>query len=171
MLSNSIMSNSATPWTVPHGLYSTRLLCPWNSPGKNTEVGCHFLLQRMKVKSESEVAQSCPTLSDPLDCSPPGSSAHGIFQAGALGVCGYMYRYVWVPLVFTWNCHSIVNQLYPKTKWKVYKKTLKRAWTSLQGITLCAALILQPSPLPCRFQKPHVAEDCPDCPGLFMSPK
>ena len=45
MLSNSIMSNSATPWTVPHGLYPTRLLCPWNSPGKNTEVGCHFLLQ------------------------------------------------------------------------------------------------------------------------------
>ena len=47
---------------------------PWDSPGKNTGVGCHFLLQCMKVKSESEVAQSCPTLSDPMDCSPPGSS-------------------------------------------------------------------------------------------------
>ena len=54
------------------------------SLGKNTGVGCHFLLQRMKVKSESEVAQSCPTLSDPMDCSPPGSSAHGIFQARVL---------------------------------------------------------------------------------------
>ena len=55
--------------------------CPWDSPGKNTGVGCHFLLQCMKVKSESEVAQSRPNLSDPMDCSPPGSSVHGIFQA------------------------------------------------------------------------------------------
>ena len=57
---------------------------PRDSPGKNTGVGCHFLLQCMKVKSESEVAQSCPTLNDPMDCSPPGSSAHGIFQARVL---------------------------------------------------------------------------------------
>ena len=57
----------------------TRLPCPWDSPGKNTGVGCHFLLQCMTVKSESEVAQSCPTLSNPMDCSPPGSSIHGIF--------------------------------------------------------------------------------------------
>ena len=57
---------------------------PWDSPGKNTGVGCHFLLQCMKVKSESEVIQSCPTLSDPVDCSPSGSSVHGIFQ---IGVC------------------------------------------------------------------------------------
>ena len=56
----------------------------WDSPGKNTGVGCHFLLQCMKVKSESEVAQSCPTLSDPMDCSPTGSSVHGIFQARVL---------------------------------------------------------------------------------------
>ena len=62
----------------------TRLSCPWDSPGKNTGVGCHFLLQCMKVKSESEVAQSCPTLCDPMDCSPPGSSIHGIFQARVL---------------------------------------------------------------------------------------
>ena len=58
--------------------------CPWDSPGKNTGVGCHFLLQRRKVKSENEVPQSCPTLSDPMDCSPPGSSIHGIFQARVL---------------------------------------------------------------------------------------
>ena len=57
---------------------------PWDSPGKNTGVGCHFLLQCMKVKSENEVAQSCTTLSDPMDCSPPGSSTHGIFQARVL---------------------------------------------------------------------------------------
>ena len=57
---------------------------PWDSPGKNTGVGCHFLLQCMKVKSESEVAQSCQTLLDPLDCSLPGSSIHGIFQARVL---------------------------------------------------------------------------------------
>ena len=57
---------------------------PWDSPGKNTGVGCHFLLQCMKVKSESEAAQSCPTLSDPMDCSLPGSSVHGIFQARVL---------------------------------------------------------------------------------------
>ena len=57
---------------------------PWDSPGKNTGVGCHFLLQCMKVKSEREVAQSCPTPSDPMDCSPPGSSVHGIFQARVL---------------------------------------------------------------------------------------
>ena len=56
----------------------------WDSPGKNTGVGCHFLLQCVKVKSESEVAQSCPTLSDPMDCSLPGSSVHGIFQARVL---------------------------------------------------------------------------------------
>ena len=58
--------------------------CPWDSPGKNTGVGCHFLLQCMKVKSESEVTQSCPTLSDPMDCSLPVSSIHGIFQARVL---------------------------------------------------------------------------------------
>ena len=62
----------------------TRLLRPWDSPGKNTGVGCHFLLQCMKVKSEGEVAQSCLILSDPIDCSPPGSSVHGIFQARVL---------------------------------------------------------------------------------------
>ena len=68
----------------PHRRQPTRLPCPWDSPGKNTGVCCHFLLQCMKVKSESEVAQSCPTLIDPMDCSLPGSSVHGIFQARIL---------------------------------------------------------------------------------------
>ena len=67
-----------------HRWQHTRLPCPWDSPGKNTGVGCHFLLQRMKVKRESEVAQLCPTLSDFMDCSLPGSSVHGIFQASVL---------------------------------------------------------------------------------------
>ena len=65
----------------PHRWQPTRLTCPWDSPGKNTGVGCHFLLQCMKVKSEREVAQSCPTLNDSMNCSLPGSSIHGICQA------------------------------------------------------------------------------------------
>ena len=68
----------------PHRRQPTRLPRPWDSPGKNTGVGCHFLLQCIKVKSESEIAQSCPTLCDPMDCSPPGSSIHGICQARVL---------------------------------------------------------------------------------------
>ena len=73
----SVVSDSVRP----HRRQPTRLPRPWGSPGKNTGVGCHFLLQCMKVKSESGVAQSCPPLRDPMDCSPPGSSIHGIFQA------------------------------------------------------------------------------------------
>jgi len=68
----------------PHRRQPTRLPRPWDSSGKNTGGGCHFLLQCRKMKSESEVAQSCPTLSDLVDCSPPGSSIHGIFQARVL---------------------------------------------------------------------------------------
>ena len=68
----------------PHRRQPTRLRHPWDSPGKNSGMGCHFLPQCMKLKSESEVAQSCPTLSDPTDCSLPGSSVHGIFQARVL---------------------------------------------------------------------------------------
>ena len=68
----------------PQRRQPARLPRPWDSPGKNTGVGCHFLLQCMTVKSESEVTQSCPTLSDPMDYSLPGSSSHGIFQARIL---------------------------------------------------------------------------------------
>ena len=67
-----------------HRRQPTRLPRPWDSPGKNTGVGCHLLLQCMKVKSESEVAQSYLTLRDLMDCSLPGSSVHGIFQARVL---------------------------------------------------------------------------------------
>ena len=74
-MSNSVRLHRRQPIRLPR---------PWDSPGKNTGVGCHFLLQCMKVKIESEVSQSCPTLSDPMDCSLPGSSVHGIFQARVL---------------------------------------------------------------------------------------
>ena len=73
---DSVVSDSVRP----HRRQPTRLPRPWGFPGKNTGVGCHFLLQCMKVKSESEVTQSCPTLCYPMDCSLPGSSVHGIFQ-------------------------------------------------------------------------------------------
>ena len=86
------MSDSARP----HRRQPTRPRRPWDSPGKNTGVGCHFLLQCMKVKSESEGAQSCPTLSDPMDSSPPGSSVHGIFQARVLewGAIAFSQKYL-----------------------------------------------------------------------------
>ena len=74
-MSDSVRSHRRQPTRLPH---------PWDSPGNNSGVGCHFPLQCMKVKSESEVAQSCPTLHDPMDCSLPGSSIHGIFQARVL---------------------------------------------------------------------------------------
>ena len=74
-MSNSVRPHRRQPMRLPH---------PWDSPGKNTGVDCHFLLQCMKVKSESEVAQSCPTLCNTLDCSPSGSSVHGVLQARIL---------------------------------------------------------------------------------------
>ena len=80
LLSCSVVSDSMRP----HRRQPTRLHRPWDSPGKNTGVGCHFLLQCMKVKTESEVTESCPTLSDSMDCSPLGSTVHGIFQARVL---------------------------------------------------------------------------------------
>ena len=74
-MSDSVQRHRRQPTRLPH---------PWVSPGKNTGVGCHFLLQCMKVKTESEVTQSCPTLCDRMNCSLPGSSVHGIFQARIL---------------------------------------------------------------------------------------
>ena len=87
----------------PRRWQPTRPRCPWDSPGKNTGVGCHFLLQCMKVKSESEVAQSCPTLSDPMDFSPPGSSVHGILQARVLE---------WVAIAFSCRHLSYFHKLF-----------------------------------------------------------
>ena len=76
----SVVSDSVWPHMV-----ACQAFHPWDSPGKNTGVGCHFLLQCMKVRSESEVAQSCLTLSDPMNCS-PGSSIHRIFAGKSTGV-------------------------------------------------------------------------------------
>ena len=80
----SAKSLQSCPTLRPHRRKPTRLRHPWDSPGKNTGVGCHFLLQFRKVKSESQVTQSCLTSSDPMDCSLPGSSVHGILQARVL---------------------------------------------------------------------------------------
>ena len=89
------MSDCATPETVAH-----QAPLSWAPPGKNTGVGCYFLLQYMKVKSEGEVAQSCLTVHDPMDCSLPGSSVHGICQARVL---------VWVAIAF-----SVYHQTHPQ---------------------------------------------------------
>ena len=103
--SHSVVSDSSRP----HGLQPTRLLHPWGSPGRSTGVGCHFLLQCMKVKSEREVAQSSPTLSDPMDCSPPGSLVHGIFQARVLE---------WVAIAFSKILRSL-NQSWGTDIWHI----------------------------------------------------
>ena len=92
----------------PHRRQPTRLPRPRDSPGNNTGVGCHFLLQCMKVKSESEVAESCPSLSNPMDCSPPGSSIFGIFQARVLE---------WGAIAFSSIGASLVAQAVKKFAW------------------------------------------------------
>ena len=84
----------------PQRRQPTRLPRPWDSPGKNTGVGCHFLLQCMKVKSEREVAQSCLTCSDPMDCSPPGSYILGIFPARI---------WEWVAFLSPGDCQVYLN--------------------------------------------------------------
>ena len=96
----SVVSDSVRP----HGRQPTRLPRPWDSPGKNTGVGCHFLLQCMKVKSEREVTQSCPTLSDLMDCSLPGSSILGIFQARVLE---------WAAIATLFTCYQMLPRISP----------------------------------------------------------
>ena len=87
----------------PHRRQTTRLLRPWDSLVKNTGVGCHFILQCMKVKTESEVTQSCLTLRDPMDCSPPGSSIHGIFQTRVLEWGAIDFSYIYVLIRVNWK--------------------------------------------------------------------
>ena len=96
----SVVSDSVRP----HRRQPTRLHRPWDSPGKNTGVGCHFLLQCTKGKSESEVAQSCPTLHDPMDCNPPGSSVRGIFQTRVL-----KWVAIWLPTGESHGWRSLVG--------------------------------------------------------------
>ena len=125
----------------PHRQKPTRLPRPWDSPGKNTGVGCHFLLQCMKVKSESEVAQSRPTLSDPMDCSLPGFAIHGIFQAVII------YLHAWIILhldcgdpLYTGSC---VLLIYPHHSLST---------SMLSGIG-CYRTFLHPSPGESYFSK------------------
>ena len=111
----------------PHRWQPTRLPRPWNSPDKNTGVGCHFLLQCMKGKRESEVAQSCLTLCDPIDGSPPGSSVHGFFQARVLewGAIAFSGKHIKIPLkkstsaLLTMPKHLTV---WITTNWKILQK-------------------------------------------------
>ena len=103
-----------------HRRQPTRLPRPWDSPSKNTAVGYHFLLRCMEVKSESQVAQSCPTLSDPMDCSLPGSSIHGIFQARVLE---------WIAI------SSSTMEYYSAIKKNTFDSVLMR-WLKLESIIL-----------------------------------
>ena len=113
------MSNSVQP----HRSQPTRLPHPRDSPGKNTGVGCRLLLQCMKVKSESELTQSCPTPNDPMDCSPPGSSIHRIFQARVLE---------WGAIAFS---EIIASSWYSDCSWTTGRVStepqLKTLWTKL----------------------------------------
>ena len=96
----------------PHRRQPTRLPCPRDSPGKNTGVGCHFLLQCIQVKSESEDAQSCLTLRNPVDCSLPGSSVHGIFQARVLEWGAIAFSVLMLTLnlkIFHKDCIELIN--------------------------------------------------------------
>ena len=137
----------------PHRQQPTRLPCPWDPPGKNTGVGCHFLLQCMKVKSECEVAQSCLTLRDPMDCSLPDSSIHGIFQARVL----------------EWGAISFSNAW----KWKVKVKSISLVqflaipWTAAYQTPLSLGFSRQeywsgvPLPSPGDLSNPWVEPESP----------
>ena len=106
------MSDSVSP----HRQQPTRLPRPWDSPGKNTGVGCHCLLQCMKVKSESEVAQLCPTPSDPMDCSLPASSIHGIYQERVLEWGAIAFSNI--DLYYLYNREK-TTMLFSLWKWKL----------------------------------------------------
>ena len=130
-------SLQSCPTLRPHRRKPTRLLRPWDSPGKNTGEGCHFLLQCMKVKSESEVAQSCPTLSDPMDCSLPGSSIHGVFQAKVLEwgaiASARCYMAAWMGGEFGGEWIHVYVWLSPFTDHLKLSQCLLISYTSIQN--------------------------------------
>ena len=125
----------------PHRRQPIRLTHPWDSPGKNTGVGCHFLLQCVKVKSESEVAQSCLTLRNPMDCSPPGSSVHGILQARVLE---------WGAIAFS-NYYTTTWQK-SKWRWKHMTHTLQFSSVAQSCPTLCDPMNRSTPGLPVHHQ-------------------
>ena len=122
----------------PHRWQPTRLPRPWDSPGKNTGVGCRFLLQCRKEKSESEVAQLCPTLSDPMDCSLPGSSVHGIFQARVLewGAIAFSISTVHNPINRR-NSPPSKNSYHTFEKHKQWLKEVFHGFDSGYSLLLC----------------------------------
>ena len=127
----------------------TRLPCPWDSPGKHTGVGCHFLLQCIEVKSESEVSQSCLTLSDPTDCSPPGSSINGIFQARVLE---------WVTIAFS-GTRLLVIIIHSE------EQSFKMFWVSSQFSVQFSSSVVPDSLWPYGLQ--HARLPCPSpTPGV-----
>ena len=111
----------------PHRRQPTRLPRPWDSPGKNTGVGSHFLLQCMEVKTESEVAQSCPTLGDPMDCSLPGSSVHGIFQARVLEWVAIAFSSFCVRHIHLWEVWAIN---WRSKNCSLFRKSMRFWWLS-----------------------------------------
>ena len=119
----SVVSDSVRP----QRRQPTRLPHPWDSPGKNTEVGCHYLLQYMKVKSESEITQSCPTTNDPVDCSLPGSSVHGICQTRVLE---------WGAIAFSiWHTNKLQLRMYPRVKLLIKNRFMSRFSSYCQTVS------------------------------------
>ena len=122
----------------PHRRQPTRLPRPWDSPGKNTGVGCHLLLQCRKVKSESQVTQSCQTLSDPMDCSPPGSSVHGIFQARVLewGAIAFSVQFLGLedPLEKVQATHSSFSWASLVAQMLKNLPAMRETWDSIPGL-------------------------------------
>ena len=161
----SVVSDSVRP----HRRQPTRLPHPWDSPGKNTGVGCHCLLQCMKVKSESKVTQSCPTLSDPMDCSPPGSSIHGIFQArvldwGAIAFSDWDNHMVFIFNLLMWCITLIYLQILKnpcilgiKPTWSRFMIFLICCWILLARILLRIFTSMFISVLACSVQFSSVA--------------
>ena len=112
----------------PHRWQPTRLLCPWDSLGKNTGVGCHFLLYQFYAAAAAKSRQSCPTLCDPIEGSPPGSSVHGIFQARVLE---------WGAIAFSSQASlSITNS------WSLLKLTCIKSVMPYNHLILCCPLLL-----------------------------
>ena len=107
---------------------------PWDSSGRNTGVGCHFLLQCMKVKTESEVAQSYPTVRDPMDYGPPGSSVHGISQARVLEWGAIAFSVSLLTFYFYYNI--ILKHIHKTRQWHPTPALLpgkSHGWRSLVG--------------------------------------